>query len=960
MYVPLNIKTGYSFLESSIKLEDLMKKTSVFGLKAIGIADTNLFGAAKAYFAAKNYDLKLLLGLEVKSEAGTLWLYAREFEGYKFLVEASSLKYFGQELLPVTKLLEARGLIVLAGTEFLKAGLKNVLKLKEAFGSDFYLLASVTDLLINPENLKELLEIAKKYQLKLVGSNNPCFLEKNHYFYYRLLLALKNNTTLDQAPRGASSYAYYLQPSAMAKTFASVSQSLNTTLEIAEKVGEYFPGEELKLPDFTCPGEKGEYLRSLCFEGMYRRYGKMPPKVLARLEDELEVINKLGLAGYFLIVHDLVKFSRGQNLAVGPGRGSAAGSLVLYLLGVTEVDPLQHGLLFERFLNPGRKVLPDVDLDFGHIDREKVIRYLFQKYGEEGVAHIGTVITFAARGAVREAAKALGYPESVINKITPLLPSFGGIEKALKTLPEVRKLKDDKVGRKLFALARFFEGHPRHFSVHASGLVVACPEDLAKIPLASSPRGEKITQYDKDDVERLGFLKVDVLGLRLLTAVHQSWNNVAIPLEDQETWKRIKEAKTIGCFQLESDGMRYYLKKVAPQNIEELAQALALFRPGPLESGQVENYLLAKHQKALPLYSHPALKPVLEESHGLVLYQEQVLKIAAYVAGFDLAKSDELRRAMSKHDRKLMAGLTEEFMAGAVKNGYSPEEAEKIFGLLKNFAGYGFNKAHGVSYAYLAYYSAYLATHNPQTYFTFLLNSEGGFYPPSFYLREAARRGLKIYLPDINESQYGFSKTNEGIRIGFKDIIGIGPKAIELILGARTTPYTSFWDFWQRIGFRLSIETMRNLILAGAFDGFGITRESLLYSLEIYKLTRPEPGLFPEDAKHLRIRKKDNDYLKKSQRVIDVKFWLDLEAKTVKEKDGFMITGEVTFGRRRYTRTGEPFLTITLENWQEFIEVLVPASLYGKSFGSLTKRFVRIWAKEKDGRLFAWKIIPIA
>ncbi|GAV26129.1 hypothetical protein ciss_20620 [Carboxydothermus islandicus] len=960
-YVPLNIKTGYSFLESSIKLDNLMEKTARLGLKAVGIADTNLFGAAKGFFAAKNFNLKLLLGLEVKSEAGPLWLYARDKEGYKFLVRAATQKYFGKEVLSLAEILEARGLIILGGAEFLAAGLKNVLNFKEAFGDDFYLLARVDDLLTNPANIKALLAIAKKYRLKLAGSTNPCFLEKNHYFFYRLLCAMKNNVTLDRIPQKTSPYAYYLSPDEMAKIFAPVAQSLKTTLEIAEKVGDFFPGDDLKLPEFTCPGEKDEYLRKLCLEGAYTRYGRISREVKERLNYELEIIKRLGLAGYFLIVHDLVRFAKSQDLALGPGRGSAAGSLVLYLLGVTEVDPLKHGLLFERFLNPGRKVLPDVDLDFGHLDREKVIRYLFQKYGDDGVAHIGTVITFAARGAVREMAKALGYPEPLLNKITPLLPAFGGssIEKALRALPEVRKALEDPVMRKLLTLARFFEGHPRHFSVHASGLVVARREDLEQIPLASSFRGEKITQFDKDDVERLGFLKVDLLGLRLLTVVHRSRRNASIPLNDRETWQRIKKAQTIGCFQLESDGMRYYLGKVAPRNIEELAQVLALFRPGPLESGQVDNYLLAKHQKAPPVYHHPALKPVLEESHGLVLYQEQVLKIAALVAGFDLAKSDDLRRAMSKHDRKIMAALKEEFMMGAVKNGYSSADAEKIFSLLQNFAGYGFNKAHGVSYAYLAYYSAFLITHWPKTYFTFLLNSEGGFYPPSFYLREAGRRGIKILLPDINESQYGFTEVKDGIRIGFKDIEGVGPRAASIILEGRTTPYTSFWDFWQRAGYKLSVETMRNLILAGAFDGFGLSRESLLYCLEVYKLFKPIPGLFAEPNFSLKKEKEAGDYLKKARKVIGVKFWLDLEAKVEKTGEGLIITGEVTFGRRRYTRQGEPFLTLTLENRQEFYEVLVPAFLYGKSFWSLTKKFVRIWAVEKDGRLFARKIVPI-
>ena len=953
-YVPLNIKTGYSFLESSIKLEELMAKTAEFGLKALGIADTNLFGAVKAFNLAQNYGLKLLLGLEVKSDAGRLWFYARTREGYRNLVKIASRKYFGPEILPLEEIINGRGLIALAGAEVLKGGLKNLLVLKEVFGEDLYFLAD-TEVLAKPKETKHFFEVAQKYKIKLTASNNPCFLEKNHYFYYRLLLAMKSNTTLDQAAKGSSA-GYYFSPAEMAKNFSPFANSLNTTLEIAEKVGDFFPGEEFKLPEFSCPGKKTEYLKALCYEGVHRRYKKPTPGVLERLEYELEIINKLGLAGYFLIVHDLVKYARSQNLALGPGRGSAAGSLVLYLLGVTEVDPIAHGLLFERFLNPGRKVLPDVDLDFGHVDREKIIRYLFQKYGEDGVAHIGTVITFAARGAVREAGKALGYPDKMLDKITAVLPSFGSIERALKSLPELKELKEDKLSRKLLALARFFEGHPRHFSVHASGLVVARREDLADIPLASSPRGEKITQYDKDDVEQLGFLKVDVLGLRLLTAVHQSRGGSSIPLDDRETWERISGAKTVGCFQLESDGMRYYLKKVAPQNIEELAQALALFRPGPLESGQVENYLLAKHKKAPPCYPHPALKPVLEESYGLVLYQEQVLKIAALVAGFDLGKSDELRRAMSKHDRRIMVSLKEEFLEGAVKNGYEQRDAEKIFDLLKNFAGYGFNKAHGVSYAYLAYYSAYLLTRTPQTYFTYLLNSEGGFYPRAFYLREAARRGLKIYLPDINESQSGFSKTPDGIRIGFKDIVGVGPKAIELILEERAAPYASFWDFWQRTGSRLSSEAVRNLILAGAFDSFG-TRENLLYSLELYKLTRPEPGLFPPELWQIEVNV--SDYKEKAKKVIGLKFWLDLEANLTKENGEIILTGEITFGRRRYTRAGEPFLTLTLENWQDFYEVLVPASLYSKTSWSLTRKFVRIWAKEIDGRFFARKIVPI-
>lgn len=798
---------------------------------------------------------------------------------------------------------------------------QSALWFRERFGERFFLEVQDHGLANEKRINRFLLELSRKEKIPLVATNDVHYLSPEEAAAHRLLEAVQR-LQRTRPPVTTVTYPgreFYLKsPEEMERLFREIPAAIQNSQIIAERCQVELELGRLNLPRFSDGDEEGErqHLRRLAWSGAEKRYGKnspsagseaLPPAVTSRLDFELEVIEKRGLAGYFLIVWDIVRWARHQGIPVGPGRGSAAGSLVAYCLGLTDVDPLRFDLYFERFLNPERPDLPDIDIDFCQRRRPEVLAYVRRRYGADRVAHIAVINTLGARGAIRAAGKALGVAAGLVDRLAKLFPHLGGagaIDEALSTIPELRRLPVDREPVKtLLAAARVLEGRPVHVSRHAAGILISPGPLPDSVPLEVGLEGEVFSQYPMEALEALGLLKIDLLGLRNLTIIEDTLAFVAatdsspderrtlavpqpgltgvhglpgvhgqiglpalagIPLDDPETFRLLQAGETIGCFQLESAGMRELLRKLRPENLEDIIAVLSLYRPGPWDSGTVDAFLRRRKGKEPVTFLHPLLAPILSSSYGLLLYQEQVMKIAEAVAGFSLGQGDLLRRALAKRDREAKETFQAMFLEGAVRRGVSRRVAREIFAALERFSGYSFNRSHSAAYAHLSYVTAYLKVHYPAQYFAALLSTGMGYYDQGVYIEEARRWGVAFSLPDINHSGVSFlpERGAEGkttIRIGFSSIKGVGPAAINAILAARTAgPFRSLGDFLRRVDLRVVNKTvLRNLIKAGALDGFGPRRGLLLILEEALATTRgqkegvgsglwSETGLWPE------------------------------------------------------------------------------------------------------------------
>ncbi|GAW91153.1 DNA polymerase III subunit alpha, partial [Calderihabitans maritimus] len=565
---------------------------------------------------------------------------------------------------------------------------------------------------------------------------------------------------------------------------------------------------------------------------------------------ELKIIRQMGYSGYFLIVWDLVNFARQKRIPVGPGRGSAAGSLVAYVLGITNINPLQYDLLFERFLNPERVTMPDIDIDFCFERRGEIIEYVSRKYGSDRVAQIITFGTMAAKAAIRDVGRVMNFSYQEADRIAKLVPNELGvtIDRALQLSPELKELyeRDERI-KQLLDTARALEGMPRHASTHAAGIVIAKEPLTCYLPLQKTSEGMVTTQFPMQTVEEIGLLKMDILGLRTLTVIGDTLRLVEktrkisldidqIPLDDEKTYSLLSRGETIGVFQLESSGMRNILRNLKPERFEDIIALVALYRPGPLGSGMVDDFINRKHGKVPVEYLHPLLKPILEETYGVILYQEQVMRIASEMAGFTLGQADLLRRAMGKKKPEVLAAQRENFLQGAEKRGVDRKTAEKIFELMAHFAGYGFNKSHSAAYAYIAYQTAYLKANYPVEYMASLLTSimENSDKVP-VYIEECRRMGIEILPPDVNESLVDFTVVNNKIRFGLAAVKNVGKNAIQAIISARNSggPFKTLTDFCQRVDLRqVNRRVIESLIRCGAFNSLGVRRSQLLAILE--------------------------------------------------------------------------------------------------------------------------------
>ena len=877
--VHLHVHSQYSMQDGFCDLDDLVKQAAKFNMKAIALTDHDgLYGAVQFYKKAKSTGIKPIIGCEIRikdnqksKETYHLILLVKNKEGYSNLCQIITKAHLSNPCsIPaiekdiLTKY--NKGIIGLSGCDkgeiplFLSQ--KKAEQAKEAaywyqqvFGKEnFYLELSFHGLGKEKEINFKLIEIGKKLNIPLVATNNVHYLQKDQASSQHLLNKIANLGTKERFYHQKLETAeyYFKSPSEMGKIFFRVPQALTNSIRIAERCNLELNLGEIHLPAYPLPSSYSarDYLKKLCLKGLKKYYPLPSSEVKKRLQYELKIINQMGFAGYFLIVRDIVRFAKQNNIPVGPGKGSSAGSLVSYLLNITEVDPLKYQLFFERFLNPERIDLPDIDIDFGQLGREKVISYIFKKFGNNRVTHVSTTSTYAARSAIRDAGRALEFLPQEINKIAQLMPIFsspGVINASLKNLPELKKLPQGQEPLKsLFFFAQSIEGKPRHLSVHASSMIISDRPLSEIVPLELTNQGEIVSQYEKETIKDLGLLKMDILGSRSLTIIKKTLemlkekniniNLNKIPLDDKATFSALQKGKTLGVFQLESSGMSSLLRRLSPSLLNDVIAALSLYRPGPLDSGMTEHYLKRKRGKEEIDYLHPKLKPILKDTYGVILYQEQVMQVVSIFACLSLGEADLFRRAISSRSPVEMERQRDNFLKKAIQQGNTKKEAEKVFYLISKFAHYGFNKAHSTSYALISFVTCYLKVHYPAYYLASLLTYGMGYYSPDRYIQEARRFKVKVLSPDINKSGAGFMVEEGAIRVGLGKIKGMGEKHLKSILSLRKKckRFNSLYDFCcKTISLSIHQPLIENLIKVGAFDFTAYPRSALLALLPL-------------------------------------------------------------------------------------------------------------------------------
>lgn len=871
-FVHLHVHSEYSFLDGACRLREIVARAKASSMPALALTDHGgLYGAIEFYQLARESGIKPIIGTEIcLAPYFHLILLVKNRKGYENLVQLvsrSHLKslYHKPVIQKEDLTLYADGLIALSGClsgeiprlllngRYTEARTK-ALEYREIFGSgNFYLELQNHGLSQQIRCNRLLKQLAEKTGIPLVATNDVHYLDRDEAAVQELLVsirALENNYKSNSFKLPTPEF-YFKSSEEMKYLFRETPEAVENTLKISREcnlelnLGAFCP-PFFPLPQGVTPDE---YLAALCQKGLKQRYSNLTWEIQQRLQKELEIIRKMKLAPYFLVVSDLVAFAREKEIPVGPGRGSAGGSLVAYTLGITGIDPIEHQLLFERFLNPERPDLPDIDLDLCQRRRDEILAYLYQKYGAEHVAQIGIFSTLGARGAVRDVGKALGVPRRIVNLIAGNLPHFsgkGGLEHAFSTLPEFKKIPiNQEPFQRLISRAKSIEGRVRHCSTHAAGVVISQKSLSKVVPLQTSPGGEIITQYGPESLETLGLIKIDLLGLRNLTIIDDALKLIAktrgikltpekIPLDNPLTYELLQNGQTLGCFQLESSGMRSLLQKLKPVNLKDIIALLALYRPGPWDSGIVKSFLQRRHGKEPITYPHPSLEPILKDTYGIILFQEQVMQVANLAAGYRMGEADLLRRAIAKRLPGLK-GQEQKFIQGCLKNGFTEKEAIEIFQSLTRFAGYSFNKAHSTAYAYISYQTAFLKANYPEEFFASLLSSRTGYYNLSVYVEEARRRGIKILPPDINRSLYNFTVEDGAIRVGLGIIKGVGFQSVLEILNTRKQggKFASFYEFCSRVNTAVvNRSILQNLINVGAFDSLGLSRPQLLANME--------------------------------------------------------------------------------------------------------------------------------
>ena len=853
-FVHLQVKSGYTFMHSTIKLDQLVKKAKQDKMTAIALTDHNvLHGAIEFYQACKRENIKPIIGMEtsvvINDQVNELIILAKNNHGYQSLLKISSLIQTRDvkqiSFNDFSTILTDCLIILPIGSTSLKGliqngdinaiqGFLNMWPVRPVVGVTRFEL--------------DLIQILHKSGVDLVALGDVRYLEQTDQQAYRYLRAIDQKEKI--FVKEDQPYRHFFTQSEANSYFQAYPDLLSQTVKIAEQCEVSFDLGQNHLPKFPVPEgySSASYLKQLCFKSLNEKYSnQMREKAQQRLDYELSVIEKMGFSDYFLIVWDFVRFAKSKGILVGPGRGSAAGSLVAYLLSITEIDPIEYNLLFERFLNPERISMPDIDIDFSDYRRNEVIEYVKQKYGHQSVAQIGTFGSFKTRSIIRELAKAFSLPKVDLDFILGEIPAQGAgsitqAVKASKALLDYIQNHDHL--KDFFKVARILEGLPRNMSTHAAGVIIHDHPLVDFVPLISDGSGHQLTQFSMNDVERIGLLKMDFLGLRNLTTIERILKMVSrydakeidleqIPLDDQKTYAIFQTGQTNGIFQFESQGMKRVLTRLKPTQFEDIVAVNALYRPGPMDF--IDTYINRKHKREKVNFPHNDLIPILATTYGVLIYQEQIIQIAHRFAGFSLGKADLLRRAVSKKNYDELHGLKSDFINGSVSRGYTADLAEELFSWIVRFANYGFNRSHAVAYSKIAYQLAYLKANYPVYFITELLNTVIGDQSKTIeYFKEAKQKKIKLLPPSINKSHYYYQPDHGHIRMGLSSIKAIGyPIVNEIIQARQQGRFKSLFDFCMRVSLKIvnrgAIET---LILAGAFDEFGIERASLLASVD--------------------------------------------------------------------------------------------------------------------------------
>ena len=1069
-FTHLHVHTEYSLLDGSSKISELLPRARELGMDSLAITDHGvMYGVIDFYKKAKEVGVKPILGCEIYVAPGSrfdreqsrgedryyhLVLLAENNQGYKNLmkivtrgftegyyykprVDYEILERYHEGIIALSACLagEIPNKILKEDYEGARAAAR---RMNELFGpGNFFLELQDHGLRQQTQVNSVIMRMSKELDIPLVVTNDVHYIKEEDAVPHDLLLCIQTGklVTDEDRMRYEGGQFFLKSEEEMQKVFPYAREALENTHKIAERCNVEIVFGEQKVPKFDVPEgyDAFSYLKELCEEGLVKRYGDPPPKDLKeRLAYELDTIRNMGYVDYFLIVWDFIRFAKSQGIAVGPGRGSAAGSIVSYCLKITDIDPIRYQLIFERFLNPERVSMPDIDIDFCYERRQEVIDYVYEKYGKDKVVQIITFGTMAARMAVRDVGRVMNIPYAQVDKVAKMIPMELGItiEKALNHNPELRQAYEaDEVTKNLIDMSMRLEGLPRHTSIHAAGVVIGSEPLDEFVPLSRGADNVITTQFTMTTIEELGLLKMDFLGLRTLTVIQDAVRMVekktgqpldinAIDYDDPEVYDMIGQAKTDGVFQLESAGMKSFMRELKPGNLEDIIAGISLYRPGPMDF--IPKYIKGKNNRDSIRYSCPELEEILEPTYGCIVYQEQVMQIVMKLAGYTLGRSDLVRRAMSKKKADVMAkeranfdyGNEEEGVEGCIRRGIPEDVANHVFDEMIDFAKYAFNKSHAAAYAVVAYQTAWLRCHYPMEFMAALLTSV--ITNPkkiTEYINTCRSMGIRILQPDINEGESGFSVSGDAIRYGLSAIKSLGKNVIDVMIEEREAHgrYKNLKDFMERLTSKeINKRTIENLIKSGALDSLGATRRQLMmvYAYVLDEVTRekkenvtgqmslfdffseeekkeyeiqyPDVGEF-EMAQKLAFEKEVlgiyvsghplQDYMASMEKQITAKstdFEPDEESGLAMVKDGrnYIVGGLISNVTVKLTKTNQNMAFVTLEDLYGTVEVILFPRDYQKYRDLLvmdTGVYVRGRASvsEENGKLVAETVISM-